>query len=76
MTVRVPYVPAERGCGTKLTLSRMSMSRGGGRVPAVVICVSSMTEAMAAEATGVSLVPLMVTVRVLDAVPPCPSLTV
>jgi hypothetical protein len=52
------------------------MSRGGGRVPAVVICVSSMTEAMAAEATGVSLVPLMVTVRVLDAVPPCPSLTV
>ena len=53
-----------------------SGSRGTGTEPVAVSSVSSVTEAVEAPMVGASLVPLMVTVRVLVAVPPCPSLTV
>jgi len=60
----------------KDTVSWASMSCGAGRVPLAVVRVSSATVAVAAATTGASLVPVMVTVSVLDAVPPLPSVTV
>ena len=60
----------------KATASWVSVSVGWGRVPLTVGARSSTTLAVAAATEGVSLVPLMVTVSVLETVPPCPSLAV
>ena len=57
-------------------VSWASGSVGAGRVPEAVSPVSSVTEAAAAATEGASSVPLTVMVRVLEPVPPCPSLTV
>lgn len=54
----------------------LSMSVGVGSLPVAVSLASSVTAATAAATAGASLVPLMITVRTLEAVPPCPSLTV
>ena len=54
----------------------MSVSCGVGRIPLAVIFVSSVTEATEAATVGTSLVPLMVTVRVLEELPPWLSVTV
>ena len=61
--------------GVKLTTSCTSASVGMGKVP-LVTALSSATFTVAASSTGASLLPLMVTVSVLEAVPPCPSVTV
>ena len=53
----------------------LSTSVGAGSVP-VTWVVSSATLAVDAATVGASLVPLMVMVRLLVAVPPWPSLTV
>ena len=60
----------------KETLSCVSMSNGVGKVPVAVVWASSATEAMAAATVGASLVPLMVTVRVLEPIAPWLSVTV
>ena len=55
--------------GVKLTTSCTSTSVGVGKVPLVTVLPSAMFTVVAAS-TGASLVPLMVTVRVLVAVEP------
>ena len=76
LSVRLPYSPASAVLGANTGVSWASGSVGAGRIPDVVSLTSSLTLSAAAATEGASLVPLMVTVRVLDAVPPCPSLTV
>ena len=76
LRVREPYAPAALDWGMKATASWMSVSVGWGRVPLTVGARSSTTLAVAAATEGVSLVPLMVTVRVLEPVAPWLSLTV
>ena len=58
--------------GVKLTVSCTSTSVGMGKAP-LVTAVSLSTPTTVAASTGASLLPLMVTVRVLEAVPPWPS---
>ena len=58
--------------GRKLTTSCTSASVGMGSVP-LVVALPSATFTVVAASTGASLLPLMVTVRVLEAVPPWPS---
>ena len=67
-SVSVPYAPARAARGIKATVSWKSGSLGRGRTPEAERAVSSVTEAVAASAAGASLAPLMVMVRVLEAV--------
>ena len=58
--------------GRNVTVSWVSASTGAGSVP-LMSTVSSAMSSAAAVTVGASFVPLMVTVRVLEAVPPWPS---